>query len=127
MSEATEQKAAHRGRHKKSENGHAARVGEILQITGPVVDVQFPPDMLPEIYNALHVTKEDGSIRTLETQSHLGNDAIRAVAMSSTDGLRRGAKVTDVGAPIPVPVGPATLGRIPNVVGEPIDLPFLHI
>jgi F-type H+-transporting ATPase subunit beta len=102
-------------------NGHAGRSGEILQITGPVVDVQFPPDMLPEIYNALHVTKEDGSILTLETQSHLGNDAVRAVAMSSTDGLRRGAKVTDVGAAITVPVGPETLGRILNVVGEPID------
>ena len=102
-------------------NGHAGKTGEILQITGPVVDVQFPPDMLPEIYNALHVTKEDGSILTLETQSHLGNDAIRAVAMSSTDGLRRGAKVTDVGAAITVPVGPETLGRILNVVGEPID------
>ncbi|MBL8129474.1 MAG: F0F1 ATP synthase subunit beta [Thermomicrobiales bacterium] len=102
-------------------NGHAGKAGEILQITGPVVDVQFPADMLPEIYNALHVTKEDGSILTLETQSHLGNDAVRAVAMSSTDGLRRGAKVTDVGAPITVPVGPETLGRILNVVGEPID------
>ncbi|MEZ4561569.1 MAG: F0F1 ATP synthase subunit beta [Thermomicrobiales bacterium] len=121
MSEATEQKAAHRSHHKKSENGHTERVGEILQITGPVVDVQFPADMLPEIYNALHVTKEDGSVLTLETQSHLGNDAVRAVAMSSTDGLRRGAKVTDIGAAITVPVGPETLGRILNVVGEPID------
>src|ERR1044072_8223021 len=102
-------------------NGHAGNTGEILQITGPVVDVQFPPDMLPEIYNALHVTKEDGTVLTLETQSHLGNDAVRAVAMSSTDGLRRGAKVTDVGAAITVPVGPETLGRILNVVGEPID------
>jgi F-type H+-transporting ATPase subunit beta len=102
-------------------NGHAAKAGEILQITGPVVDVQFAPDMLPEIYNALHVTREDGTVLTLETQSHLGNDAVRAVAMSTTDGLRRGAKVTDVGAAITVPVGPETLGRILNVVGEPID------
>ncbi|MFT4037847.1 MAG: F0F1 ATP synthase subunit beta [Thermomicrobiales bacterium] len=102
-------------------NGHAEKSGEILQITGPVVDVQFPPDMLPEIYNALQVTKEDGTLLTLETQSHLGNDAVRAVAMSSTDGLRRGAKVTDIGAAISVPVGPETLGRILNVVGEPID------
>ena len=76
-----------------AKNGNAAATGEILQITGPVVDVQFPADMLPEIYNALQVTKDDGTILTLETQSHLGNDAVRAVAMSSTDGLRRGAKV----------------------------------
>jgi F-type H+-transporting ATPase subunit beta len=102
-------------------NGHVRQAGEILQITGPVVDVQFSPDMLPEIYNALQVTKEDGTILTLETQSHLGNDAVRAVAMSSTDGLRRGAKVTDIGSAITVPVGPETLGRILNVVGEPID------
>jgi F-type H+/Na+-transporting ATPase subunit beta len=95
--------------------------GTILQITGPVVDVQFPADMLPEIYNALEVTRDDGSILTLETQSHLGNDAVRAIAMSTTDGLRRGAPVQDMGGPITVPVGPETLGRILNVVGEPID------
>ncbi|MCD6029947.1 MAG: synthase beta subunit, partial [Thermomicrobiales bacterium] len=73
-------------------NGHktAGATGTILQITGPVVDVQFPADLLPEIYNALEVTKDDGSVLTLETQSHLGNDAVRAIAMSSTDGLRRG-------------------------------------
>jgi F-type H+-transporting ATPase subunit beta len=113
MSAVAEQTAA--------KNGNAKATGEILQITGPVVDVQFPPDMLPEIYNALQVTKEDGTVLTLETQSHLGNDAVRAVAMSSTDGLRRGAKVTDIGAAITIPVGPETLGRILNVVGEPID------
>ena len=95
--------------------------GTILQITGPVVDVQFPPDRLPEIYNALEITRDDGSILTLETQSHLGNDAVRAIAMSSTDGLRRGTAVLDIGAPITVPVGPETLGRILNVVGQPID------
>jgi F-type H+-transporting ATPase subunit beta len=95
--------------------------GAILQITGPVVDVQFPPDQLPEIYNALEVTRDNGSILTLETQSHLGNDAVRAIAMSTTDGLRRGMTVHDTGGPITVPVGPETLGRILNVVGEPID------
>src|SRR5215211_1419042 len=106
-----------------SANGNKAggATGTILQITGPVVDVQFPPDALPEIYNALHVTRDDGSILTLETQSHLGNDAVRAIAMSTTDGLRRGAPVQDMGGPITVPVGPETLGRILNVVGEPID------
>jgi F-type H+-transporting ATPase subunit beta len=95
--------------------------GTILQITGPVVDVQFPADMLPEIYNALEVTRDDGGVLTLETQSHLGNDAVRAIAMSTTDGLRRGAPVVDTGGPITVPVGPETLGRILNVVGQPID------
>jgi F-type H+-transporting ATPase subunit beta len=95
--------------------------GTILQITGPVVDVQFPADMLPEIYNALEVAREDGGVLTLETQSHLGNDAVRAIAMSTTDGLRRGAPVVDTGGPITVPVGPETLGRILNVVGQPID------
>jgi F-type H+-transporting ATPase subunit beta len=95
--------------------------GTILQITGPVVDVQFPADALPEIYTALEVTRDDGGILTLETQSHLGNDAVRPIAMSTTDGLRRGATVQDMGGPITVPVGPETLGRILNVVGEPID------
>jgi F-type H+-transporting ATPase subunit beta len=105
-----------------SANGHkAGATGKVLQITGPVVDVQFPPDLLPEIYNALQVTKDDGTILTLETQAHLGNDAVRAIAMSSTDGLRRGTDVRDLGGPITVPVGPETLGRILNVVGEPID------
>ena len=103
-------------------NGHQqGATGIILQITGPVVDVQFPADMLPEIYNALEVPRDDGSVLTLETQSHLGNDAVRAIAMSTTDGLRRGASVVDTGGPITVPVGPETLGRILNVVGEPID------
>ena len=102
-------------------NATAGATGSILQITGPVVDVQFPADLLPEIYNALQITRDDGSILTLETQSHLGNDAVRAIAMSSTDGLRRGTPVQDIGGPITVPVGPETLGRILNVVGEPID------
>jgi F-type H+-transporting ATPase subunit beta len=119
-----DQRAARRARKRAAEsNGHkeAGATGTILQITGPVVDVQFPPDMLPEIYNALEVTRDDGSILTLETQSHLGNDAVRAIAMSTTDGLRRGTPVQDTGGPITVPVGPETLGRILNVVGEPID------
>ncbi|MDQ2681929.1 MAG: F0F1 ATP synthase subunit beta, partial [Chloroflexota bacterium] len=88
---------------------------------GPVVDVQFPPDQLPGIYNALQLTLDDDSVLTLETQQHLGNDWVRAVAMSSTDGVRRGMDVVDTGDAIAVPVGPETLGRILNVVGEPID------
>jgi F-type H+-transporting ATPase subunit beta len=95
--------------------------GKIVQVLGPVVDVEFPPDHLPEIYNALEVTFDDGGKLTLETQQHLGNDWVRAVAMSSTDGLRRGMDAVDRGQAIGVPVGPETLGRILNVVGDPID------
>ena len=117
--------------------------GRVLQITGPVVDVEFPPDQLPEIYNAIEIGldgtgdgsrggegqgdgsgtggRTDGGRLVLEVQNHLGNDAIRAVAMSSTDGLRRGMPAVDTGAPITVPVGEETLGRIFNVTGQPVD------
>jgi F-type H+-transporting ATPase subunit beta len=95
--------------------------GRIVQVLGPVVDIEFPPDQLPEIYNSVEVTRDDGSVLTLEVQSHLGNDWVRSVAMSSTDGLRRGMDVVDTGRSIAVPVGKETLGRILNVVGEPID------
>jgi F-type H+-transporting ATPase subunit beta len=95
--------------------------GKIVQVLGPVVDIEFPSEHLPEIYNAIEVTHEDGTVLVLEVQSHLGNDWVRAVAMSSTDGLRRGMDVVDTGKAIAVPVGHETLGRILNVVGEPID------
>src|SRR5215204_1359941 len=88
--------------------------GTVVQVMGPVVDVQFPPDELPEIYSALEVVPEGGEPLTLEVQQHLGNDWVRAVAMSSTDGLRRGMDVKNTGGPITVPVGPETLGRILN-------------
>jgi F-type H+-transporting ATPase subunit beta len=95
--------------------------GRIAQVMGAVVDIEYPPDQLPEIYNALEVTFDNGNVLVLETQQHLGNDWVRAVAMSSTDGLRRGMDAVDTGQAIAVPVGPETLGRILNVVGEPID------
>lgn len=95
--------------------------GKIVQVMGAVVDIEFPPDQLPEIYNGLDVTLDDGSNLVLETQQHLGNDWVRAVAMSSTDGVRRGMDAVDTGQAIAVPVGPETLGRILNVVGAPID------
>ena len=95
--------------------------GKIVQVLGAVVDIEFPPDKLPQIYNALEVTLDDGAKLTLETQQHLGNDWVRAVAMSTTDGVRRGMDVVDLGQAIGVPVGPETLGRILNVVGDPID------
>ncbi len=95
--------------------------GEVVQVQGAVVDVEFPPDQLPDIYNAVEVEMPGGNTLTLEAQQHLGNDWVRCVAMSSTDGLRRGAKAVDIGGPIQVPVGAPTLGRIFNVVGEPVD------
>ncbi|WP_066176190.1 F0F1 ATP synthase subunit beta [Bacillus marinisedimentorum] len=99
--------------------------GRVTQVMGPVVDVKFPSGSLPEIYNALEVTYEvDGKQTdlTLETSLHLGDDTVRTVAMASTDGLVRGTEVTDLGAPISVPVGDVTLGRVFNVLGENIDL-----
>jgi F-type H+/Na+-transporting ATPase subunit beta len=95
--------------------------GKIVQIQGVVIDVEFPPDQLPKIYNALVVEREGQEPLTLEVQQHLGNDWVRAVAMSGTEGLRRGSTVADTGHAIQVPVGPKTLGRILNVTGDPID------
>jgi F-type H+-transporting ATPase subunit beta len=94
--------------------------GTITQVIGPVVDVRFS-GALPNIYDALHVTTQGGGTLTLEVQSHLGGETVRAISMSSTDGLARGTEVTATGAPINVPVGKETLGRMFNVTGEPID------
>ncbi len=94
-------------------------VGQITQVIGAVVDVQFE-DHLPNILNALHCENQ-GSRLVLETAQHLGEGTVRTVAMDSTEGLVRGQEVTDTGGPIMVPVGPETLGRILNVVGEPVD------
>ena len=94
--------------------------GRVMQVTGPVVDVEFRPEELPEIYHAIKIQR-DGQTLVLEVQQHLGDNWVRSVAMDSTDGLRRGMLVTDTGAPIEVPVGPVTLVRIFNIVGEPID------
>ena len=94
-------------------------VGRITQVMGPVLDVQFEGD-LPSILNALETTNA-GHRLVLEVASHLGENVVRAIAMDSTEGLVRGTEVTDTGDPIMVPVGPGTLGRIMNVIGEPID------
>lgn len=96
-------------------------VGTISQIIGVVADVEFEKDKLPAIYTALEANMPDGKILVLEVQQHLGANMVRTVAMSTTDGLERGAKVTDTGKPISVPVGPETLGRMFNVVGKEID------
>ncbi|KAL2225128.1 UNVERIFIED_CONTAM: ATP synthase subunit beta, chloroplastic [Sesamum indicum] len=99
--------------------------GRIVQIIGPVLDVAFPPGKMPNIYNALVVKGRDTVGQpinvTCEVQQLLGNNRVRAVAMSATDGLMRGMEVIDTGAPLSVPVGGATLGRIFNVLGEPVD------
>src|SRR5205814_2459961 len=99
----------------------SVKTGEIVQIIGPVLDVRFEEGELPEIYQALSVRKDDGTDVIAEVQQHLGNNWVRAVSMQSTDGLRRGMQATNTGGPITVPVGKATLGRVFNVVGEPID------
>ena len=100
--------------------------GTIVQVIGPVVDVDFcHAGKLPEIYNALEVelrtVRQDRTKLTLEVQQHLGDGWVRAVAMSTTEGLKRGMAVTDTGEPITVPVGEGVLGRIFNVTGEPVD------
>jgi len=99
-----------------------ATIGEVLQVIGAVVDVKFPAGDLPSIYNALKVVDPaQGLDLTLEVAQHLGDQVVRTVAMSSTDGLQRGMKATDTGAFISMPVGPQVLGRILNVLGEPVD------
>ncbi len=94
-------------------------VGKVTQVTGAVVDVQFDGD-LPQILNALHVQNQ-GNLLVLEVAQHLGENTVRAIAMDTTDGLVRGTEAADTGGPISMPVGPETLGRIINVIGDPID------
>ncbi len=99
-------------------------IGKVVQIIGPVIDAEFPPEQLPEIYNALKISTETDAGKVelvVEVQQHLPNNQVRAVGMSSTDGLVRGAEVIDTGAPISMPVGEETLGRMFNVLGETVD------
>ena len=103
------------------------KVGKIVQVIGPVLDVEFEAGHLPEIYNALRIkasSKEAGEIDVIaEVEQHLGENRVRAVAMKPTDGMQRGMAVLDLGEPISVPVGAETLGRVLNVLGEPVDFP----
>ncbi|HWO74232.1 MAG TPA: F0F1 ATP synthase subunit beta [Dehalococcoidia bacterium] len=94
--------------------------GTVVQVIGTVVDVEFPPDRLPAVYNAIEIDNRGQKI-VAEVQQHLGNNWVRALAMTSTDGLRRGAEAVDTGQPIAVPVGPQTLGRLFDVLGQPLD------
>jgi F-type H+-transporting ATPase subunit beta len=99
----------------------ASKTGFISQIIGPVLDIEFPNGELPKVYNALIISGDNDTSVVCEVQQLLGNNKVRAVSMTSTDGLKRGASVVDLGAPITVPVGTKTLGRIFNVLGEPVD------
>jgi F-type H+-transporting ATPase subunit beta len=99
----------------------AQATGRVVQILGGVVDVEFPPDGLPEIFDAVEVPRQDKEPLVLEVQKHLGNSWVRCVAMDATDGLQRGVPAVGTGAPIKVPVGLQTLGRIFNVLGKPVD------
>ena len=110
----------------KQPAGAHQHVGKVIQVIGPVLDVEFEPDHLPELYNALVVEQPGGNgvpplKLVAEVQQHIGRNQVRAVAMSSTDGVVRGMEVVDSGGPITVPVGKAALGRILNVLGEPVD------
>ena len=105
----------------------ATRTGKVVQVIGPVIDIEFP-DSLPEIYNAVRIVSEGGpGVEKIdvvaEVEQHLGENRVRAVAMKATDGMTRGMTVIDTGAAISVPVGPGTLGRVLNVLGEPVDFP----
>jgi F-type H+-transporting ATPase subunit beta len=102
------------------------KTGKIVQVIGPVLDVEFDAGYLPEIYNALRVQGEAGGQKLdviAEVEQHLGENRVRAVAMKPTDGMQRGMLAEDLGEPISVPVGPETLGRVLNVLGEPVDFP----
>src|SRR5574341_880012 len=99
----------------------ATQVGKVVQVIGPVVDVEFE-GYLPNIYSALRITGDKIDV-VAEVQQHLGENRIRAVAMKPTDGMQRGMDAVDTGTPISVPVGSATLGRVLNVLGEPVDFP----
>src|SRR6476619_8195375 len=109
----------------ESNGSSGTNVGHVEQVTGVVIDAVFP-EKLPEIYSAVTIeTGGDGDGESpqliCEVQQHLGDDRVRAVAMDATDGIQRGARVTDTGSPITVPVGDITLGRIFNLLGDPID------
>src|SRR6202522_3547105 len=108
----------------------AAGTGRVARVTGPVVDVEFPADQIPEIYFALHTDVTIGDTTTtltLEVEQHIGDDVVRTISMQPTDGLVRGAEVTNTGAPIEVPVGDVTKGHVFNVLGDTLDVPIASL
>ena len=109
-----------------ADSGGATGTGRVARVIGPVVDVEFPADQMPEIYYALHVDVTMGDVErmlTLEVEQHIGDNVVRAISLQPTDGLVRGAEVTSTGAPIEVPVGDVTKGHVFNVLGETLDVP----
>src|SRR5690348_14490822 len=103
-----------------------AGVGRVVRVIGPVVDAEFPRDAMPDIFNALHVSvelSEGAKTLTLEVAQHLGDNMVRAISMQPTDGLIRGAEVTDTGESISVPVGDVTKGHVFNAIGDVLDVP----
>jgi F-type H+-transporting ATPase subunit beta len=99
----------------------SASIGAVTQIIGPVLDIEFQAGKLPKVYNAIEITTDDGTIVVCEVQQLLGDNKVRAVSMSTTDGMKRGVAAVDTGGPISVPVGISTLGRIFNILGQPVD------
>src|SRR5215470_7192791 len=115
-----------------ADSGTTTGTGRVARVIGPVVDVEFPAEAMPEIYYALHVDVTLGDTSrtlTLEVEQHIGDNMIRAISLQPTDGLVRGAEVTSTGAPIEVPVGDVTKGHVFNALGEPLDVPtsFLSV
>src|SRR3954466_5832066 len=107
------------------EKEQGAPVGRIARVVGPVVDVGFAPDQMPEIFNALHVDRtlgEETATITLEVAQHIGDNMVRCISLAPADGLVRGAEVTDTGGPISVPVGDVTKGHVFNALGQPLDV-----
>ena len=96
-------------------------IGKVVQIIGPVIDIRFDGEDLPKLYNAINIDKGDGTYLVVEVAQHIGDDIVRTISMGSTDGLVRGAKAIDTGSSISVPVGDKVLGRMFNVLGDPID------
>jgi F-type H+-transporting ATPase subunit beta len=107
--------------HKRHMLEVSTNVGSVTQIIGPVLDIEFSSGKLPKVYNAIDITMASGEIVVCEVQQLLGDNKVRAVSMSSTDGMTRGIEAVDKGAPISVPVGTPTLGRIFNILGQPVD------
>src|ERR1700693_5586646 len=109
-----------------TESGTATGSGRVVRVIGPVVDVEFPAESIPQIYFALHTDVTIGGVTrmlTFEVEQHLGDNIIRAISLEPTDGLVRGAEVINTGSPISVPVGDVTKGHVFNVLGEPLDVP----
>ena len=107
-----------------AENGNGRAQGRVIEVIGPVVDVEFPPDDLPEINTALELDRkigDDEQTIVLEVSQHIGSSVVRAIAMKPTDGVVRGSPVRNTGSPITMPVGEKVLGHVYNVLGEPLD------